>query len=281
MSTLSGNARGDVVVGGRGVGRPVDRGVDPRVKILYLGWVFFMVSALAHPLILSLIFLLTVVIVFASRLSLLALIKAGRLGWFVAGVSWLLWIIFLRHQGPVLFSVRSWSVTEPAILNGLSVAARIAAILLAFLVVFKSTSTRSVMTALYRLHVSVPFAMVIGITLRMIPQMQAEHATILEAQRSRGVEFNKGNLLARMRKHTAYIIPLVLRSLKITSDLSLAMEARAFDPYARRTFSETLEFSALDVVFLVLMGLTLAAGVGARLLGYGGMPVQWLAKAGG
>lgn len=273
MSTVPSNARVDAVV--------QDRGVDPRVKILYLAWVFLTVSVLVHPLVLSLIFLLTVAIVFASRLPLWALLKAGRLGWFVAGFSWLLWIIFLRHQGPALFSVGSWSVTEPGILNGLSVAARIAAILLAFLVVFKTTSTREVMTALYRLRVSIPFAMVIGITLRMIPQMEAEHATILEAQRSRAVEFGKGNLLARMRKHTAYIIPLVLRALKITSDLSLAMEARAFDPYARRTFSQTLQFDAPDVVFLVLMGLALAAGIGARLLGYGGMPVQWLAKAGG
>ena len=92
---------------------------------------------------------------------------------------------FSPHQGTVLFSVGIWSVTVPGVFNGLSVAARIAAILLAFLVVFKSTSTREVMTALYRLRVSVPFAMVIGITLRLIPQMQAEHATILEAQRSR------------------------------------------------------------------------------------------------
>jgi energy-coupling factor transport system permease protein len=269
MSTPLGNVRVD--------GIALERGVDPRVKILYLAWVFLMVSVLAHPLILSLIFLLTVALVFASRLSLWALAKAGRLGWFVAGVSWLLWIIFLRHQEPVLFSLGSWSVTDAGVFNGLSVAARIAAILLAFLVVFRTTSTRSVMTALYRLRVSVPFAMVIGITLRLIPQMQAEHAAILEAQRSRGVVFEKGNLLARLRKHLAYIIPLVLRALKITSDLSLAMEARAFDPYAPRTFSQALQFNALDVVLLVLMGLTLAGAIGARLAGFGGMPAQWLA----
>lgn len=270
MATVPGNANLDLVA--------ARAGVDPRVKILYLAWVFVMVSVLAHPLILSLIFLLTVGIVFASQLSLFDLLKAGRLGWFVAGISWLLWIIFLHHQGAALLSVGSWGITVPGVLNGLSVAARIAAILLAFLVVFRSTSTRSVMTALNRLRVSVPFAMVIGITLRMIPQMQAEHATILEAQRSRGVEFNKGSLLARMRKHTAYIIPLVLRALKITSDLSLAMEARAFDPYAKRTFSEALEFDSLDIALLVLMGITLAAALGARLMGYGGMPAQWLAK---
>jgi energy-coupling factor transport system permease protein len=271
MSTLSGNTRVDRMV--------VERGVDPRVKILYLAWVFLMVSVLAHPLILLLILFLTVAVAFASQLSLPALVKTGRLGWFIAGVSWLLWIVFLRHQGHALLSVGSWGITAPGVFNGFSVAARIVSILLACLVVFKTTSTREVMTALYRLRIPVPFAMVIGITLRLIPQMQAEHATILEAQRSRAVEFGKGNLLVRLRKHVAYIIPLVLRALKITSDLSLAMEARAFDPYRRRTFSQALRFNVLDVALLVLMSLTFMAAIAARLAGLGGMPLQWLAGA--
>ena len=259
----------------------VPMGVDPRVRILYLAWIFLLVSVLAHPLVLSSISLLTVAIAFMSRLSMRELVKAGRLGWFVAGISWVLWIFFLRRQGAALIAFESWQITAPGVFNGLSVTARITSILLAFLVVFKSTSTRLVMTALYQLRVSVPFAMVIGITLRLIPQMQAEHATILEAQRSRAVEFDRGAFLARMRKHTAYIIPVVLRALKITSDLSLAMEARAFDPNARRTFATVLAFSRADVLWLVLMGLSLAVAIGARLLGFGGMPLEWLASAGG
>lgn len=271
MSTLPANSR---------VASPgLSRRVDPRVKILYLVWVFVIICILAHPLLLSLIFLVTVAVVYASRLSLWALLKAGRFGMFMAGASWLLWILFLRRQGPVLFSVGPWRFTEPGVYNGLSVAARIAAILLAFLVVFKTTSTREIMTGLYRLRVSVPFAMVVGITLRLIPQLQAEHAIIKEAQRSRAVEFDKGSPLARLRKHTAYIIPLVLRALKITSDLSLAMEARAFDPYARRTFSQALEFDTTDIVLLVVMGATVAASIVARFMGFGGLPEQWIATS--
>jgi|GEM_PF-1324347 len=251
---------------------------DPRVKILYLVWVFLMVSVMMHPLLLLLIFLLTVATACASGLSLWVLVKSARFGLFIAAASWILWIFFLRSQGVVLFSVGALKVTEPGVFNGWSVASRIAAILLAFVVVFKTTSNRKVMTALYRLHVSVPFAMVIGITLRLIPQLQAEYATILEAQRSRAVEFDKGGLLARMRKHIAYIIPLILRALKITSDLSLAMESRAFDPYARRTFSEMFEFDSRDVAVVIFMGVTLLTAIIARVSGFGGMPAKWIAR---
>ncbi|MGH7744606.1 MAG: energy-coupling factor transporter transmembrane component T family protein, partial [Candidatus Dormibacteria bacterium] len=254
------------------------RALDPRVKILYLIWVFLMMCVLMHPVILLAILLVTVGAVYAGRLSLWNLMKTARFGLFVAIASWVLWIVFLRSQGAVLISLGPLQVTEPGVMNGWSVAARIAGILFAFLVVFQTTANREVMTALYRLRVSVPFAMVIGIILRLIPQLRAEHATILEAQRSRAVEFNRGNLFARMRKHIAYIVPLILRALKITSDLSIAMEARGFDPYARRTFSEVLEIDARDVALIVLMAITLLAAVCARIAGFGGMPAQWVAK---
>jgi len=256
----------------------MSRALDPRVKILYLLWVFVMMSFLMHPLVLLAILLVAIATVRAGGLSLWDVMKAGRFGLFVAIASWILWIVFLRSQGTVLLSLGPLHVTAPGVFNGWSVAARIAGILFAFLAVFQTTTNRAVMTALYRLRVSVPFAMVVGITLRLIPQLRAEHAAILEAQRSRAVEFGRGGLLARMRKHIAYIVPLILRALKITSDLSLAMEARAFDPYARRTFSEDRGFAARDLVFIALMGLTFLAALFARVWGFGGMPVRWIAK---
>jgi energy-coupling factor transport system permease protein len=254
--------------------------LDPRTKLLYLVWVFAIVSVLSHPVILLLLFLVTLAPIFASHLSPWTSFKEVRIGLFVAAASWLLWLIFLRHQGDLLFSMGSLHVTKPGFFNGASVAIRIVAILMAFVAVFKTTTSRAVMTALYHLRVSVPFAMVVGITLRLIPQLKAEHAIILEAQRSRAVEFEKGGLVSRLRKHMAYIIPLVLRALRITSDLSLALETRAFDPYAQRSFSEELEFRSADWILLTSMAISLTASIGARIAGFGGMPLAWTANAG-
>jgi energy-coupling factor transport system permease protein len=250
--------------------------VDPRVKVLYVLWTFSIASFLADPRILSAVLLLTIGTVFAARLRLWELIQSASFGFLVALASFLLWILFLRERGEALLHLGWFRVTAAGLANGWSVAARIAAILLSCMVVFRTTSARKLMTALYRLRVPIPFAMVIGIVLRLIPQLRAEHATILEAQRSRGVEFNSGGLLSRMRKHMAYLVPLVLRALKITSDLSLAMEARAFDPNAPRTFSETLKFSFADYVLSALIVLSFIAAAAARFYGFGAMPAAWL-----
>lgn len=252
--------------------------IDPRIKILYVVWVFLMASVLMHPMLLLCVLLVTVAGIFLSRVTFLEVARSSRIGLLIAAASWLLWILFLRAQGEVLASIGPLKLSAPGVFNGLSVASRIAAILFSVVLVFKTTNNREVMTALYRLRVPIPSAMVIGITLRLIPQLQAEHAIIVESQRSRAVEFNRGGLFTRMKNHTAYIIPLVLRALKITSDLSLAMEARAFDPYSPRTFPENLEFRASDYLLLFLMSGTLLAAFLARFLGFGGMPAPWAAR---
>jgi energy-coupling factor transport system permease protein len=245
--------------------------MDPRVKLLYILWVFIMIMVFSHPLYQSFTMLTLILATMVGRISFWKLIKTGRFGIYVGLASWILWIIFLNDEGTPLFSILGRNVTDLGVLVGLAVAFRITSILFAFLIVAMTTSTRDIITGLYGLRVSVVFSMVIGIVLRLIPQFQAEHGTIVEAQKSRATEFDKGGLISRFRKHTSYIIPLSLRALKIVSDLSVAMEARAFDPYAKRTFVRQTRMSRQDKIILIALGVFLAGSILLRIAGYGGV----------
>ncbi len=245
--------------------------LDPRVKLLYILWVLGMIMVFSHPLYQSLTMLTLLAAAYLGGLSLWSVIKAGRFGIYVGLASWALWIIFLSDEGNALFHLWRWPVTDIGVLVGLSVALRITSVLFAFLIVAMTTPTRDITTGLYQLRLSMVFAMVIGIILRLIPQLQAEHATIVEAQKSRATEFDKGGLITRFRKHTSYVIPLALRALKIVSDLSVAMESRAFDPNAKRTFVRQLDFRAVDKGILLFMAFTLVGGIVLRLTGFGGV----------
>lgn len=246
-------------------------GLNPRTKLLYILWVFGMIMVFSHPLFQAFTMLTLAVAVFASGLSLWDVVKAGRFGLYVGLASWALWIFFLAGEGSVLLRVLGRPITDLGVLVGLSVALRITSVLFAFLITAMTTPPRDITTGLYQLRVSVVFAMAISIILRLIPQLQAEHATIVEAQKSRATEFEKGGPITRFRKHTSYIIPLALRALKIVSDLSIAMESRAFDPYAKRTFVRESRLRAADKALLVAMGVTLVGGLLLRVTGFGGV----------
>lgn len=243
--------------------------LDPRTKLLYLVWAFAMIVVFSHPLYQSAALAALAAAVWLGRLSPWSVIKAGRFGVFAGLASWALWIAFLPDEGQALFRVLGRPVTDLGVLVGLSVLLRITSVLFAFLVVAMTTSARDLTAGLFQLRVSVVFAMVVSLILRLIPQLQAEHAAIVAAQQSRAAEFERGNPVARLRRHTAYVIPLAVRALKIVSELSIALESRAFDPYARRTFVRAARLGAADKVVLAVLGLSLAAGLGLRLAGFG------------
>lgn len=246
--------------------------LDPRTKLLWILWVFAMIIVVLDPLYQSVIIVTIIMATIAGKLGAKAVFKAGQFGVYVGLISWLLWIFFLPDKGQPLFHIIGRPVTDVGVMTGLSVAIRVMTILFAFVIVAMTTPIRSIITGLYRMRVSTVFAMVIGMILRMIPQLQAEHSVIVEAQRSRGIDFDHGNILQRLRRHMSYAIPLTVRSLKIVNEMGIAMDSRAFDPYAKRTFQPALEFRRVDWLLLGTMALILLAGILLRIAGYAGVP---------
>ncbi|MGI9861090.1 energy-coupling factor transporter transmembrane component T [Moorella naiadis] len=263
------NIRTDFFQGGNS---PVTR-LDARTKLLYVGWVFIMIMVFSHPLYQALTFATVLAMIIAGHLSWRQVFRSGRIGLYVGFFSWLLWTLFLRNTGHPLAAipVLSWPITDLGFTYGLGVAFRIFTLFFAFIVVAMTTSTRDLIAGLYYLRLPFAFSFVIGIILRLIPHFLAEHETIVEAQKSRACEFDKGGLWSRFKKHTAYVIPLSLRSLKIVNDMSVAMESRAFDPNRPRTLINRPVFRTIDYILLAVMGVWLGMAVTVRLHGFGGV----------
>ncbi|SMB89817.1 Cobalt transport protein [Thermanaeromonas toyohensis ToBE] len=247
--------------------------LDPRTKLLYVAWIFIMIIVFSHPLYQALTFCTILAMIIAGRLSWRQVFRSGRLGIYVGLFSWLLWMIFLHNTGRPLAKIPllPWPITDLGFTYGLGVAFRIFSLFFAFIVVAMTTSPRDLIAGLYYLRLPFAFSFVIGIILRLIPHFLAEHATIVEAQKSRACEFDKGGLWTRFKKHTAYVIPLCLRSLKIVSDMSVAMESRAFDPNRPRTLINRPAFQTIDYILLAVMAVWLITAVTLRLHGYGGV----------
>jgi energy-coupling factor transport system permease protein len=244
--------------------------IDPRTKLLYVLWMFLMTIVVYDPVLQMVMVATVVVAMILGRINPSKLLKAGRLGVYVGFASLVLWVLFRSDEGDTLFGVFGFPVTDAGLLTGMSVALRIVCVLFSFLLVSMTTPARSIITALSRLRVPRVFAMAIGIVLRLVPQLQAEHVVIMEAQRARGIEFDKGGPISRLRKHSSYVIPLVIRAMKIVRDMSIAMDARAYDPYAPRTLQPQMQYHTIDRVILIVLPIIFAGCVVARLFGYGG-----------
>ena len=97
-------------------------------------------------------------------------------------------------------------------------------------------------------------AMTLSIALRFIPTLLDETDRIMKAQASRGVDFNHGRFGKRIKAIISLIIPLFISAIERSEELSNAMEARGYDPKAKRTRYRILRFSWRDAIGFVLCG---------------------------
>ncbi len=97
-------------------------------------------------------------------------------------------------------------------------------------------------------------AMTLSIALRFIPTLLDETERIMKAQASRGVDFNHGGLGKRFKAIISLIIPLFVSAIQRSEELSDAMEARGYDPRAKRTRFRRLRFSWRDIIAFIIGG---------------------------
>jgi len=79
----------------------------------------------------------------------------------------------------------------------------------------------------------VVFAFVTAV--RFVPVMMLDALQIMDAQKSRGLELQKGNMVIRVRNLVPVLIPLVVNSVIRSGELAEAMESRAYGAVSRPT----------------------------------------------
>lgn len=93
-------------------------------------------------------------------------------------------------------------------------------------------------------------AMMISIALRFIPTIIEETMRIMNAQKSRGVDFEEGKLSEKISAIVSLIVPLFSVSLQRADELANAMEARGYAPDGKRTRYRRLKYAFRDIVLL-------------------------------
>ena len=133
----------------------------------------------------------------------------------------------------------------------------------------------SLMSPLKKIKINVHvFAMMISIALRFIPTLLEETDKIMKAQASRGLDIENGKLRDKIRGLIALIIPLLVSSFHMASDLANAMEVRGYDPSAKRTRYHVLRFKTKDIFAILVTSAFATAGV---LINIGVIDInQWL-----
>ena len=115
------------------------------------------------------------------------------------------------------------------------------------------------------LHVPYKYAFTFTSTIHFIPVFMNDMAGIMEAQTARGVEFDAGGIVKKVRLMVPLCVPLLVSSVRKTNSAAIAAEVRGFNLRTAASGYKEYPFAALDVAALVgsvvLVAVAVALGV--------------------
>ena len=104
-------------------------------------------------------------------------------------------------------------------------------------------------------------ALIITIALRYIPTILEEAYRIMDAQASRGADFNSGSLFKKIKIIVSLLIPMFIISFERSDELADAMLSRNFVPGKEKTKYHILKWKAIDTMSLVLSFILLGGSI--------------------
>ena len=246
----------------------VHQKLDPRTKLVGMLTVFALALEFNHPLVLAVLMIGLLAVGVWARLSLKRFVP------FLLGGSWflvlgiLIWPAYI-HQGRPLFTFSGVVVTLDGILFGVAMGLRVALMVVAAGVWMMTTSPQKMTLGLLKMGLPYKAGLAMSTSIRFVPLINAERATIVEAQRARGLRLDKGNPLARAAKSVSVIGPMFLRAVDLAQALAIAMDARGFAARDQRTSIIEIEITPADRLIMAACGLAVVAGLVLRILGVG------------
>ncbi|QDJ59375.1 energy-coupling factor transporter transmembrane protein EcfT [Weissella hellenica] len=205
---------------------------------------------------------------FTTVFTLLAIMLTGLgVGVFIRGVKPLILLmlittlfqLFFVQTGDVLIHWWFIKITTDGVINSIVVFVRFMLIIMFSTILTLTTQPLAVADGMESLlkpfkKIGLPvseLALMLSIALRFVPTLMDEAQSIMNAQRARGVRFNEGSLMTRIKSFVPLLIPLFVNAIKRAIELGDAMEARGYRGGDQRTKYRVLTWHRQDTVAII------------------------------
>ena len=216
----------------RRVSSPIHR-LHPISKLLYSGLILIAALLFVDPLPQAVIFLTTLPMLVASK-------------------TMRQWVGSLRNAVIFIGLIALINALFSGIPFAVAMIFRLLALLTSFSIFFMTTYPEDMALAFTQMRLPYDYALAFSMAMRFVPTLAQEAQNIVDAQRSRGLELDKGRFLTRIRNYLPILVPMLLVALRRADSVAAAMESRAFGAVKKRTFLHELKFHWGDVMLILL-----------------------------
>jgi energy-coupling factor transport system permease protein len=231
--------------------------LDPRTKLVMVLCITTLAIVYNTPGALFLLLAATIGLLLLFRINLI------RVMGYLKPYLMLLLVLFLAQciftpGGEVLLAIGSVRLLGTrGLLMGTTVVLRLL-IVIAAAVLLTTSNSRDFISGLVQWKVPYEVAFMVSVTIRFLPIFRDEFINVVTAVQLRGVELKKVPWGQKIDLFRRLFFPVVYGAIVKAQQLSVAMEARGFRAYPRRTYLRQLYLTRWDYgLILVFPGLTL------------------------
>jgi energy-coupling factor transport system permease protein len=230
--------------------------LDPRIKFLYVCSIFVVAILFSELLPLIILLLAQIPFVFLAHVQ-RQWLRSLRGATFLAAIIFSTNLIFrFIYAGYVLLA--------QDVEYALAMTTRFVVLIESFSVFFLTTSPDHLGLALEESHIPYEFCFAFTTAVRFVPVLAEEAQTIMDAQKARGLELEKGNFLKRIRNYIPILIPLIISAIRRSLELAEAMESRAWGAIKNRTNLYVLRIGRGDYLLTLVSIIILLSGLYVR-----------------
>ena len=168
--------------------------------------------------------------------------------------------LFLTPGDPI-FSIGIFKITREGIVIAIKMAIRLIYLVIGSSILTLTTTPSKLTDGLekglsFLKAFKVPvaeIALMMSIALRFIPILVEEVDKIMNAQMSRGADFEHGNLIEKAKSLIPLLIPLFVSAFKRANDLAYAMESRCYSSDVNRTKLRPLKYIKIDYITYIYL----------------------------
>ncbi|UCD39682.1 MAG: energy-coupling factor transporter transmembrane protein EcfT [Candidatus Bathyarchaeota archaeon] len=217
--------------------------LDPRVKFLYVLVIFGIAIAFLEVFPLVLLFLIQIPFVLLARVQ-REWIRSLKGALFLAILIFAVNLAFGYFGGTSPSSMFLWEYP-------LAMSLRFLVLVESFSIFFLTTSPDHLSLALEQSHVPYEFCFAFTTAIRFVPVLAEEAQTIMDAQKARGLELERGNFIKRVKNYVPILIPLIVSAIRRSLELAEAMESRAWGATQKRTNLYVLRLKSADYTLII------------------------------
>ncbi len=173
--------------------------------------------------------------------------------------------LFNHENATLLFAAGPLKFYQEGMLYALRISLNVLNMLLAFAVFVLTTRPVELVEDLERIGFSPKIGYVVSSVFQIVPQMSGTMNTIMDAQRSRGLE-TEGSLLTRAKSFLPLISPVVMSSLINTRERAIALEIRGFEAGQKKTYLREDKMKNSDRIWCMILLLLIIAAIVIRIL---------------